>query len=122
MCCRHCQSFESTMTWKCPCSGWGPDARHRLDSWKRRCRRFGEGRDTTAELVSFETILNLVYLSSFFLLFLYGQRLQLSLALVTVKRSLGRLEGFRTLARSRFLESVLKYNKNNADVETRIQR
>ena len=72
--------------------------------------------------MSFERILNLVYLSSFLLLFLYGQRLQISLALVNVRRSLNRLEGFRTLARSRFLDSILKYNKNKADVENRIQR
>ncbi len=75
-----------------------------------------------AELLSLETILNLVYFGSFFLLFFYGQRLQVTLALVTVKRSLGRLERFRSAAREKLLASVSRFNPNRGDVEARIDR
>ncbi len=46
----------------------------------------------------------------------------MSLALVNVRRSLNRLERFQKSAHSRFLDSVLRYNKNRAEVEERIGR
>lgn len=42
--------------------------------------------------------------------------------MVSVRRSLNRLERFRMLAHGRFLDSVLKYNKNKDEVESRIRR
>ncbi|TMI27031.1 DUF1512 domain-containing protein [Candidatus Bathyarchaeota archaeon] len=72
--------------------------------------------------MSFESILNLVYFASFFILFLYGQRLQSTLMLVNVRRSLNKLDRFRANARLRLLSSMQRYNTNRADVETRMDR
>ena len=74
------------------------------------------------DFLSLSQILNLAYFLSFFLLFFYGQRLQVSMVLVGVKRSLNKLERFRGSARSRFLTSVSKYNQNKAEVESRVDR
>ncbi len=46
----------------------------------------------------------------------------MSLALVNVRRSLNRLERFRKSAHDRLLESVMRYNKERAEVEARIDR
>ena len=53
---------------------------------------------------------------------MYGQKLQMSLALVSVKRSLAKLERFRKSANDRLLESVSRFNKNRGQVEERIER
>ncbi len=75
-----------------------------------------------AELLSLGTVLNLVYFGSFFLLFFYGQRLQVTIALVNVKRSLTRLERFKKSARDRLLTSVSRYNSNPLELESRVDR
>src|SRR2546422_7309417 len=75
-----------------------------------------------ADILSFSSVLNLVYFASFFILFLYGQRLQSTLMLVNVRRSLNKLDRFRANARLRLLSSMQRYNTNRADVETRMDR
>lgn len=75
-----------------------------------------------ADILSFSSILNLVYFASFFVLFLYGQRLQSTLMLVNVRRSLNKLDRFRANARLSLLSSMQRYNSNRADVETRMDR
>ena len=75
-----------------------------------------------ADFLSLSQILNLAYFASFFLLFFYGQRLQMTMILVGVKRNLTKLERYRLSARSRVLTSVSRYNQNKAEVESRVDR
>ena len=74
------------------------------------------------DFLSLSQILNLAYFASFFLLFFYGQKLQVTLVLVGVKRSLTKLERYRGSARTRLLASVSKFNTNKAEVEGRVDR
>src|SRR6266700_4115371 len=75
-----------------------------------------------ADFLSLGQVLNLAYFASFFLLFFYGQRLQMTMILVGVKRNLTKLERYRLSARSRVLTSVSRYNQNKAEVESRVDR
>ncbi len=74
------------------------------------------------DFLSLGQVLNLAYFASFFLLFFYGQRLQMTMILVGVKRNLTKLERYRLSARSRVLTSVSRYNQNKAEVESRVDR
>jgi hypothetical protein len=74
------------------------------------------------DFISLTEILNLAYFMSFFLLFFYGQRLQITMVLVGVKRNLTKLERYRGSARSRVLSSVSKFNTNKGEVESRVDR
>ncbi len=74
------------------------------------------------DFLSLGQVLNLAYFLSFFLLFFYGQKLQLTIILVGVKRSLSKLERYRGSAKSRLLTSVSKFNTNKAEVESRVDR
>ncbi len=74
------------------------------------------------DFLSLTEVLNLAYFLSFFLLFFYGQRLQVTMVLVGVKRSLSKLERYRVSARTRFLTSVSRFNQNKGDVESRVDR
>src|SRR2546425_646534 len=60
-------------------------------------------------LIDLSQIVNLVYFASFFLIFFYGQRLQVQWQLVSVKRSLGKLERSKTAARQKFVDSILRF-------------
>src|SRR2546422_9378128 len=75
-----------------------------------------------ADILSFSSVLNLVYFASFFVLFLYGQRLQSTLMLVNVRRSLNKLDRLGANARQSLLSSMQRYDSNRADVETRLDR
>src|SRR3989440_369394 len=60
-------------------------------------------------LIDLSQIVNLVYFASFFLIFFYGQRLQVQWQLVSVKRSLGKLERIKTAARQKFVDSICRF-------------
>src|SRR5260370_13131430 len=65
---------------------------------------------------------NLVCFPSFFLIFFYGQRLQVQWQLVSVKRSLGKLERSKTAARQKFVDSISRFQMDKKTVETKIDR
>src|SRR5213594_4786709 len=73
-------------------------------------------------LIDLSQIVNLVYFASFFLIFFYGQRLQVQWQLVSVKRSLGKLERSKTAARQKFVESISRFQMDKKTVETKIDR
>ncbi|MCL5318761.1 MAG: DUF1512 domain-containing protein [Thaumarchaeota archaeon] len=58
----------------------------------------------------------------FFLLFTYGQRFQTRFMLVGVRKSLVKLETFRSDARKRFIESVLQHNADRDEVDGKVDR
>jgi hypothetical protein len=68
------------------------------------------------------SIIQLAYFGSFFILFFYGQRIQISMMLVGVKRNLGKLEKLRTAAHTSVLNSALKFEGDQKMVESRINR
>jgi len=67
-------------------------------------------------------IIQLAYFGSFFILMFYGQRIQTSIMLVSVKRNLGKLEKLRTAAHTSVLNSALRFKGDKKAVETRIDR
>ncbi len=69
-----------------------------------------------------DTVLQLVYFGSFFVLIFYGQRIQTSMMLVSVRRKLGRLERLRKAAHDRVLNSALRFKADPKAVETRVDR
>ncbi|MBO0887985.1 DUF1512 family protein, partial [Candidatus Bathyarchaeota archaeon] len=68
------------------------------------------------------SIIQLAYFGSFFILFFYGQRIQISMMLVGVKRNLGKLEKLRAAAHTSVLNSALKFKGDQKMVESRINR
>ena len=68
------------------------------------------------DFLSLGQVLNLAYFASFFLLFFYGQRLQMTMILVGVKKNMTKLDRYRVSARSRVLTSVSRFNQNKAEV------
>ncbi|HEX9196939.1 MAG TPA: DUF1512 family protein, partial [Candidatus Bathyarchaeia archaeon] len=73
-------------------------------------------------LIDLSQIVNLVYFASFFMIFFYGQRLQVQWQLVSVKRSLGKLERSKTAARQKFVDSISRFQMDKKTVETKIDR
>lgn len=69
-----------------------------------------------------DTVLQLVYFGSFFVLIFYGQRIQTSMMLIGVRRNLGKLERLRKAAHDQVLNSALKFKGEQKAVETRIDR
>src|SRR5439155_858765 len=73
-------------------------------------------------LIDLSQIVNYVYFASFILIFFYGQRLQVQWQLVSVKRSLGKLERSKTAARQKFVDSISRFQMDKKTVETKIDR
>ena len=74
------------------------------------------------QIVSVDSLMNLVYVGFMFLFFFYGQRIQVRIMLINVRRSLGRLLIFRNAARGRLLERLLHYRSDRGEVEKRADR
>jgi hypothetical protein len=72
--------------------------------------------------LSNESILNVIYSGSFVAFFVYGQRIQTSVMLFSVRRNSNRLESFKDAAHSRLLELILPYSVNKVDVGSNIDR
>src|SRR5438132_1141391 len=68
------------------------------------------------------TIIQLAYFGSFIVLMFYGQRIQISMMLVGVKRNLGKLERLRKAAHDSVLSSALRFKGDRKAVESRIDR
>src|SRR5437773_1655509 len=68
------------------------------------------------------SIITLSCFASFFILMFYGQRIQMSMMLVSVERNLGKLEKLRTTAHISVLNSALRFKGDRKAVETRIGR
>src|SRR3989442_11029693 len=81
-----------------------------------------EGQNSSMALIDLSQIVNLVYFASFFMIFFYGQRLQVQWQLVSVKRSLGKLERSKTAARQKFVDSISRFQMDKKTVETKIDR
>src|SRR5215472_4195772 len=73
-------------------------------------------------LVDLGQIVNLLYFGSFILIFFYGQRLQVQWQLVSVKRSLAKLERSKLNARQKFVDSISKFQTDKKTVETKLDR
>ena len=73
-------------------------------------------------LIDISSIIQLAYFGSFFILMFYGQRIQMSMMLVGVKRNLGKLEKLRSAAHTSVLNSALKFKGDQKMVESRINR
>jgi len=73
-------------------------------------------------LIDLSQIVNLLYFGSFILIFFYGQRLQVQWQLVSVRRSLGKLEIRKTAARQKFVDSISKFQADKKIVETKLDR
>src|SRR5437879_13044365 len=69
-----------------------------------------------------DQILQIAYFASFFLVFVYGTRIQTTIVLVGVKRSLGRLGQFKKAAHDSVLTSALRFKADQKEVESRIDR
>src|SRR5713226_6862100 len=72
--------------------------------------------------IDFGTVTQIIYFGSFFVLMFYGQRIQISMMLVSVKRNLGKLERLRKTAHDRVLGSLLSYKGDPKMVESRVDR
>ncbi len=72
--------------------------------------------------LDFGTIIQLIYFGSFFILMFYGQRIQVQMMLVSVKRNLGKLEHLRKVAHDRVMGSLLGFKGDPKMVETRVNR
>jgi hypothetical protein len=68
------------------------------------------------------SIIQIAYFGTFFILMFYGQRIQTSMMLVSVKKNLGKLERLRTAAHTSVLNSALRFKGDKKAVETRIDR
>ena len=69
-----------------------------------------------------DQILQIAYFASFFLVFVYGTRIQTTIVLVGVKRSLGRLGQFKKAAHDSVLTSALRFKADQKEVESRVDR
>src|SRR3989442_5648649 len=69
-----------------------------------------------------DQILQIAYFASFFLVFVYGTRIQTTIVLVGVKRSLGRLGQFKKAAHDSVLTSALRFKSDQKEVESRFDR
>ena len=74
------------------------------------------------DLTSLSGLIQLGYFGSFIILFLYGQRIQTSMMLISVKKNLGKLEKLRTSAHTSVLNSALRFKGDRKMVESRIDR
>jgi len=73
-------------------------------------------------LIDVSSIIQLAYFGSFIVLMFYGQRIQVSMMLVGVKRNLGKLERLRKAAHDSVLSSALRFKGDQKAVESRIDR
>ena len=73
-------------------------------------------------LIDVSSIIQLAYFGSFIVLMFYGQRIQISMMLVGVKRNLGKLERLRKTAHDSVLSSALRFKGDQKSVESRIDR
>src|SRR5437667_8877982 len=73
-------------------------------------------------LPDISTFIQLAYFGSFIVLMFYGQRIQISMMLVGVKRNLGKLDRLRKAAHDSVLSSALRFNGDQKGVESRIDR
>src|SRR5438034_1355687 len=73
-------------------------------------------------LIDVSSIIQLAYFGSFIVLMFYGQRIQISMMLVGVKRNLGKLERLRKAAHDSVLSSALRFKGDQKAVESRIDR
>ena len=73
-------------------------------------------------LIDISSIIQLAYFGSFFVLMFYGQKIQMSMMLVGVKRNLGKLEKLRSAAHNSVLNSALRFKGEKKAVEARIDR
>ncbi|HXQ92822.1 MAG TPA: DUF1512 family protein, partial [Nitrososphaerales archaeon] len=64
------------------------------------------------DLSSITTLLNVFYIGSFVLLFLYGQRFQLSFMQRGIKNQIAKLDRMRNEALGRLVDSLKKYREN----------
>lgn len=71
---------------------------------------------------SLDVILNALYLASFAAFFVYGQRIQTSITLFSIRRKLTRIESFKNAAHSRLLELISPYSMNRAEAESALDR
>jgi hypothetical protein len=72
--------------------------------------------------IDISSIIQIAYFGTFFVLMFYGQRIQVSMMLVSVKKNLGKLEKLRTAAHSSVLDSALRFKGDRKMVESRIDR
>ncbi len=72
--------------------------------------------------LSLESILNVIYIGSFVVFFVYGQRIQTSIVLLSVRRNLGRLETLRNTARNRLRDTIVQLGANPSEVQNTLQR
>lgn len=72
--------------------------------------------------VDLGSIIQLAYFGTFFILMFYGQRIQTSMMLVSVKRNLGKLEKLKSAAHTSVLKSALRFKGDQKIVEGRIAR
>src|SRR2546429_4811402 len=73
-------------------------------------------------LIDVSSIIQLAYFGSFIVLMFYGQRIQISMMLVGVKRNIGKLERLRKAAHDSVLSSALRFKGDQKAVESRIDR
>src|SRR5438874_1290922 len=78
--------------------------------------------DLLMALIDVSSIIQLAYFGSFIVLMFYGQRIQVSMMLVGVKRNLGKLERLRKAAHDSVLSSALRFKGDQKAVESRIDR
>ena len=71
---------------------------------------------------SISSLIQIGYFGTFFILMFYGQRIQTSMMLVSVKKNLGKLEKLRTAAHASVLNSALRFKGDKKMVESRIDR
>jgi hypothetical protein len=72
--------------------------------------------------IDISSIIQIAYFGTFFILMFYGQRIQVSMMLVSVKKNLGKLEKLRTAAHTSVLDSALRFKGDRKMVESRIDR
>ena len=65
----------------------------------------------------FDEILQFTYYATFILIMFYGTRIQTTIVLVGVKRSLGRLGKLRTEAHDSVMKSLVRFKADQKDVE-----
>ncbi len=75
-----------------------------------------------AAVFSLDSILNYLWIASFFLFFVYGQRIQQTLMLFGVRRSLTRLQGMQGNARTRVIDVLAKMNSEGSNIEPAVDR
>src|SRR5256885_3871904 len=73
-------------------------------------------------LIDVSSIIQLAYFGSFIVLMFYGQRIQIIMMLVGVKRNPGKLEMLRKAAHDSVRRSALRFKGDQKAVESRIDR